>query len=273
VKLKVLCPQWGSEQLDIESFLEKAKKAGFDGIDTWVPEAKSERSRLRKLLEDYDLMMVSHQHQATGNSITEFCRSFEYYLEISAEVQPFMINSHSGRDWFSDQQNLQVIDTAERMQDKLGLVIAHETHRGRIGFCPSHAKRFFDWRPSMRVTADLSHWVCVTESYLENFQAELHEAFERTAHMHARVGFPEGPQVPDPRLPQWQPALNHFKQYWQQLFELKKSGTDIFTVTTEFGPVPYMWTRTEDGKPVSSQWELNLFMKDFLRGLITSSTA
>ena len=35
-------------------------------------------------------------------------------------------------------------------------------------------------------------WVCVTESYLEDFEKELDEAIKRAEHIHARVGFLEG---------------------------------------------------------------------------------
>ncbi len=62
----------------------------------------------------------------------------------------------------------------------------------------------------MKINADFSHWVCVTESYLENFQDELNEAIYRAEHIHARVGFTQGPQIPDPGLPAWQEPVQFF---------------------------------------------------------------
>jgi len=41
VKLIILCPQWGLEHLPIEDFFLKVKEAGYDGIDTWLPEEAS----------------------------------------------------------------------------------------------------------------------------------------------------------------------------------------------------------------------------------------
>jgi len=41
-----------------------------------------------------------------------FKASFRHYLEMSAEGDPILINSHSGRDYFSMEENLALIDIA-----------------------------------------------------------------------------------------------------------------------------------------------------------------
>jgi sugar phosphate isomerase/epimerase len=265
MQLKILCPQWGSEALKMEDFFIKVKECGYDGLETWLPESEQERKRFIRLLQQYDLSIVSHQHQAKGDTIQDFCRSFEYYLNLSMECNPILINSHSGRDYFTLEEQLQVIDVAENLSVKNNITIAHETHRGRIGFSPGNANDLFRLRPNMKITADLSHWVCVTESYLENFQEPLSAAISRAAHIHARVGFPEGPQVPDPRQPSWQEPLQFFLNIWEQMVTHQQFiGTDTFTITPEFGPPPYMWTDPITNEPVASQWDINVFMKDLL---------
>ena len=45
MKLLILCPQWGHEHLPLEDFFSKVKKAGYDGIDTWVSEDINERKK------------------------------------------------------------------------------------------------------------------------------------------------------------------------------------------------------------------------------------
>ena len=266
MKIKIFCPQWGHEHLDIEDFFAKVKDAGFDGVDTWLPENKCERNRFVRLLGEYDFSMVSHQHQAKGNNIEEFCKSFEYYLQLSLESDPILINSHSGRDYFTLEEQLKVIDTAENFSIKNNIRIPHETHRGRIGFGPVNSRDLFKLRPAMRITADFSHWVCVTETYFENFENEVDEAIKRSEHIHARVGFIEGPQISDPRLPFWQKEVQFFLGLWEKILTHHQSiGTDVFTITPEFGPPPYMWTNTEDNSPIANQWDINLFMKNLLK--------
>lgn len=197
--------------------------------------------------------------------MNDFCKSFEYYLNLSLESNPILINSHTGRDHFTMEEQLQLIDVAENFSVIKGVRVAHETHRGRIGFGPVNSRELFTLRPEMKITADFSHWVCVTESYLENFENEVNEAINRTEHIHARVGFPEGPQIPDPRSHFWQKQVDYFLKLWERILDFQRAkNTVIFTITPEFGPQPYMWSSLNDNSPVANQWEINLFMKSLL---------
>lgn len=265
MKLLLLCTQWGSEHLPLEDFFFKVKDAGYDGIDTWVPEDINERKKFIALLSKYQLKIVSHQHQAKGNDIDKYCKSLEHYLHLSVECNPLLINSHSGRDYFSFNEQLQVIDTVEEFSIKNNITIAHETHRGRIGYTPYNAMELFKQRPDMKITADFSHWTCVTESWLENSKTILEEAIKRSKHVHARIGYTQGPQIPDPRLVAWREPVDFFLGIWKQIIQHQKSiGADYFTITTEFGPPPYMWTNLNDGLPVTNQWDINCFMRNLL---------
>lgn len=266
MQVLIVSPQWGFEHLAFEDFIIKIEEAGFDGIETGVPEHPTERKNFVRLLGEYKLPIICHQHQAKGNNIDEFCRSFEYYLNLCMECNPMLINSHSGKDYFSLNDQLRVIDTANEFAIKHNIRVAHETHRGRLGFSPYNAKELFDLRPDMKITADFSHWVCVTESYLENCKDILDEAISRTEHIHARIGYPEGPQVPDPRVTEWQYATNVFMDWWTRIVAHKRaSGEKTFTITPEFGPPPYMVTDPSTGKPLADQFELNCFIKDLIR--------
>jgi sugar phosphate isomerase/epimerase len=266
MKIKILCPLWGHEHLEIEDFTAHIKKAGYDGIDTWIPEDPSAKKRLFDSLEKNELLLVSHQHQARGVAFPAFKDSFRQYLRLSAEGGPLLINSHTGKDYFSFAQNLELIDIAAEFAAASGIAVVHETHRGRIGYSPAGMGEYFDARPDLVITADLSHWVCVSESFLENFSGVLEEAIARTRHIHARVGFEEGPQIPDPRAPEWKGAVDHFTGWWDRMVESRrKAGAALLTFTTEFGPPPYMPTRPFTNEPVADQFAVNNHMKDLLR--------
>ncbi|NQX57021.1 sugar phosphate isomerase/epimerase [Pedobacter panaciterrae] len=268
MKTQILCTLWGLEHLPLEDSFLKVKQAGYDGVDAWIPEDAAERKKFIRLLDEYQFPIVCHQHQATGTDIKSFCKSFEYYLNLSMECNPILINSHSGKDYFSKDEQLRVIDTAQEFSVKRNIRVAHETHRGRIGFSPYNAMELFALRPDMKITADLSHWVCVTESYLENCPNILEEAIKRTEHIHARVGYPEGPQVTDPRVKEWQTATQIFLEWWGKIIDYKKeAGDELLTITPEFGPPPYMVTLPSNGMPVADQFEINSYMKDLLRSI------
>lgn len=266
MEIKILCPLWGHEHLDITDFCQKIREAGYDGIDTWIPEDPAIKRQLFNALERFELLLVSHQHQARGNDFEAFKASFLQYLALSAEGKPILINSHTGKDYFSFEQNLELIDIAAAFSAKRGIVIAHETHRGRVGFSPSVLMDYFRARPDFFITADLSHWVCVTESFLENFTDPLNEAIARARLIHARVGFEEGPQVPDPRAPEWQYALDHFLGWWDRMVDHRyHAHAPLLAFTTEFGPPPYLPTIPFTNQPVADQFIINCFMKDLLR--------
>lgn len=266
MEIKILAPYWGHEHVNIADFCAKIRESGYDGIDTWLPTDAAERKSLFDALQRHELLLVSHQHQAAGRDFEEFKASFWKWLEFSAEGGPILMNSHTGRDFFSFQQNLELIDIASEFSAKTGITIGHETHRGRLGYSPSVLQEFFDVRPDFCLTADLSHWVCVTESWLENFSGPLEQVIRRARHIHARVGFEEGPQIPDPRAPEWAHAIAHFTGWWDRMVASRfESGAKQLTFTTEFGPPPYLPTIPFENRPVADQFAINCYMKDLLR--------
>ena len=90
-------------------------------------------------------------------------------------------------------------------------------------------------------------------------------ALERTDHVHARIGHPEGPQVSDPRAPEWKEAVDAHFAWWDKIVEMKKQKNEMLTVLTEFGPPDYMPTQPYSRKPLADQWAINVHMKDLWR--------
>lgn len=265
MEIKILAPRWGHESQDITNFCRRIKEAGYHGVDMPMPDDITEQKKLFDALQREELLLVSHQHQASGADFGAFKDSFKKYLQFSAQGSPLLMNCHTGKDYFSFVQNLELIDIAADFSAKTGIMVAHETHRGRVGFHPASTQEYFDARPELVITADLSHWACTTESFLENFQGTLAEAIARTRHIHARVGFEEGPQIPDPRAPEWKHALEHFFGWWDRMVEGRRlAGQEVLTITTEFGPPPYLPTIPFKDVPVADQFEINVYMKDLL---------
>jgi len=266
MEIKLLSPQWGHEHLKLKTFLDKIRAAGYDGVDTWVPEDLDGKRLLFDYLQKHEMYIVTHQHRAVGSTFKRFRSSFVSQLRECALAAPLLINSHTGKDYFSLEQNLALVDAAQEFSERTGIIVAHETHRGRIGYSPQMSGELFRMRSDLTITADLSHWVCVTESMLENFKSIVDEAIRRSRHIHARVGFEQGPQVGDPRDPQWKYAVDRFLGWWDRIVAVNaRRGCKIFPITTEFGPVPYMPTLPFSRKPLADQFEVNCYMKDLLR--------
>ena len=79
----------------------------------------------------------------------------------------------------------------------------------------------------------------------------------RVRHVHARVGFTEGPQVPDPRGAWCARFTAGHMTWWAEIFEAAAAaGLDSISCTPEFGPAEYV-PQTGGGEPVANVWEIN----------------
>jgi hypothetical protein len=69
----------------------------------------------------------------------------------------------------------------------------------------------------------------------------------------------------NPRAPEWASALETHAKWWDAIRNRPALAGRDLTVTCEFGPAPgYLPTLPYTRQPVVSQWEVNLFMKEFL---------
>jgi hypothetical protein len=187
--------------------------------------------------------------------------------EDAAALHPVKINSQTGKDYFSFVQNMHFIETYNRLQQKINIPIVHELHRGRFNYAPFIAQQYFV-TTQFNITADFSHWCCVTESLLQapQWQPVMQEAINRSTHIHARVGFAEGSQVNDPRAMENATALAMHLQWWDAIVATQRQqGLSMLTITPEFGPTPYMHTQPHTQTPLANQWEINEWLLQLLK--------
>lgn len=258
---------WGLEEIPtLEERLAKIKDGGFDGVELDVPLDRETCLRAREALDKLRLAVIAQQWRSGGQTVAEHIASFEDQYERALLLKPLFLNSHTGRDHFSETENLAVFDHAENFAAKHGLPVYHETHRSRALFSVPATIKILAARPKLRLTADFSHWCCVHESLLEDQEASVTSAVNRSYHVHARVGHPEGPQVPDPRDPLWERNLDVHLGWWRKIVAARRAeGWPMLSICPEFGPPPYMTLSPFTRKPLSDLWEINCFMKDWLK--------
>lgn len=252
--------------------LEKIKRAGYDGVEIGIPAEKWRRDELRSLLEQHELDVIAHQYQAEGLTFDDYLTSFDTWIETAASFEPLLVNSHTGKDYWTMEQNLRLVDVAQRSEERYGLPIVHESHRGRFLYSAPVATEYFRRQPNLKITADLSHWVCVAESLLVGQESTLNEAIQRAGHIHARVGYAQGPQVPDPFSPRWTGELNAFSSWWLRIAQrFCREGRACLTITPEYGPPPYGRDSPQGGELVGEFFDVNLRMKEYLTAYFAES--
>lgn len=269
MRLKFFCPRWGSETLGWDAFLQKAKEAGYDGVE-WGISNDALGDSLAKVwekLEKYELEIIP-QHYGTYEA--DFPKHYDQFGAWFEKIRPFpalKVNSQTGKDFFTFDQNKALIELAGSFAQSTGVPVYHETHRNKFSFAAHIAKEYLSRMPSLKLTLDISHWVNVAESYLEDQQEAVQLAISRTEHLHARIGHPQGPQISDPRAPEWQEAVHKHLAWWDGVVEhTKRKGRDaVLTITPEFGPHPYMFSLPFTQRPIANQWDINLHMFHLLK--------
>jgi sugar phosphate isomerase/epimerase len=266
MKLVFFCPRWGSEALSPAEFIRKVRNAGYDGIEVGLADGDAAADEVLARAKDTGLAVITQHWQTMTPDLPHHLEEFEARLRRAASFDPLFINSHTGRDMFALEENLQVFALADRISAETGITILHETHRGRCLHAPWRTAELLRARPGTRLVLDISHWCNVCESLCEDQEETISELLAAVEHIHARVGHPQGPQVSDPRAPEWQSAVEAHLRWWGRIAAAKRAvGAQHLTVTPEFGPPPYLpvlpWTQM----PVASQWDINVHMMNLLR--------
>jgi sugar phosphate isomerase/epimerase len=267
MSLQFFCPRWGSEYVSWYSFLEKVRAAGYDGIEWGISQTATEKEldEVWSLAEKHRLKIIV-QNYDTGEA--EYSKHFDQFSAWLEKIRPYpcvKINSQTGRDFFCFGRNQALIEEASRFTENTGIEVVHETHRNKLLFAAHISKEYLEKLPDLKITLDASHWVCVAESFLEDQAEAMRLAIEKTEHLHARVGYPEGPQVPDPRVAEWQHAVDRHLNWWDKVAERKRNENSVLTITPEFGPSPYMVQLPGTGEPICDQWAVNVYMMELLK--------
>jgi len=257
--------KWDLDPLPLTEFLPKIKAAGFDASDIHLPSLRESPEEIAALHTRNGLALVG-MITTEGGTPEEHCASLEKRIALAARCAPAHVNCHTGKDFFSPRENLTIFEAALELSRRFGISISHETHRGRATFSAPATQDLLKSMPEIRLTADFSHWCCVHESLLADQEEAVGLAIERTDYIHARVGHAEGPQVNDPRAPEWKAELEAHLSWWQRIADAhRRHGSRELFVCPEFGPAPYMPALPFTRQPVSDLWEITLFMKELLR--------
>lgn len=254
MELKLFRHLWGVGE-PWETAFPKAKAAGYAGIECGLP-APDDELRFRALLAAHDLDYIA-QVYTTGSDVAAHVSSFRDQLVRAATFHPVHVNCHGGRDAWSPAEGQQFYAAALAIEKEAQVAVAHETHRGRITYNPWSTRDLLLRFADLKLSCDLSHWVCVCERLLTTEGEIVSLAAEHCLHLHARVGYENGPQVPDPRMPEFAPHLAAHEAWWDEVWDSQAArGMAVSTLTPEFGPPSYQHTLPPDGTPIGNLAEI-----------------
>ena len=256
--------KWEMWDDSVESFVKKAAGDGFEATEIYLDTVREDPGEVAAVHNEHGVELIG-QILTAGSSPDEHISSLERQFERAVECRPVAINLHAGRDIFDFDSNVSIFTRVIDLGRQMGIPVCVETHRGRPTYSAVETTRFLNALPDLRLTADFSHWMVVHESDLTDQPVNVDRAIERTDHIHARVGYEEGPQITDPRAPEWQRHVRRHLDLWQRVVDHHlNAGSARLTITPEFGPPTYMHTLPHTNMPVADVWETNVYMKRLL---------
>lgn len=271
MRIKYVCTYWGQKDTPAADFVKKVIENGYDGIEIEFPLSpgfeKDFLSALAGIKKSRSFVFIAQQWLPPATeSFDDYKQRFTKRIEHLASLQPDFINSHTGKDFFSFDQNCRLIETTMNLSSKTGIRILHETHRGRFSFHSYNLLPYLEKFPELELVADFSHWCTVSESLLEDQEDIMQKIIPHAAHIHARIGYEHSPQVNDFRAPEWKNHVHRFVYWWQKIIDHhKQNKKELMTICPEFGPVPYMPTAPFTQEPLADQWKENKAMMEMLK--------
>jgi hypothetical protein len=267
MELKLYKTLWGHEG-GLPEAIELAAEAGFSGIEGPAPLDISERARFFAELEAGEMEWISEVSTCTvegkfvpmpGRSAAEHLASLEEGVLRSLEGSALFVNTMAGYDAWNHDEAIRFHEGVLQLEEKYELDISVETHRGRSTYSPWLTRDILLRLPELKITCDFSHWCVVSERLiLDEEPGILALVAAHAYHIQPRVGYDQGPQVPDPRAPEHEKNLRAHECWWDVVWgSMRERGREIFTMTPEFGPDGYLQCAPFSREPVANLWELN----------------
>lgn len=265
-QLLVLRSLW-TNGFDLPSALADVAGGPYDGVEGPLPSEASARREFLARLRGSGLPFVAEiatgggyvpKHADAARHLDEF----RLAVERAREAGPLFVTALAGCDCWPLGQSADFLSQAIEFAGSLGVVASFETHRSRPAFHPWAAGELLRRVPALLLTCDFSHWCCVCERLVLDEDGDLLRRLAgRAHHIHGRVGYEQGPQVPHPADPAYASALAAHERWWDAIWDAQAAaGRTQTTLTPEFGPDGYLQSAPFSRAPAADLAEINRWM-------------
>lgn len=257
---------WGHSGSLLEA-ANQAVAASFSGLEGNADVSQARFSELQSALQTSGLRYIQEIVTAGGYvprrhaTVDEHVADVERQLQLGRSLAPQWVTIIGGCDAWTLEQSVRFFGEAREIAARMNIACSFETHRSRSLFNPWATLDILQRLPELKLTCDFSHWVVVLERQLDDDWEVVSEVAKHAYHIHARVGYDQGPQVPHPAAPEYAGALASHQRYWEAIWSAQRArGDSLTTMTPEFGPDGYLHTLPFSRLPVAELWEINAWM-------------
>lgn len=251
---------------DVAACRREVNAGFFDGIEAPAPLSREGAREYGRSMASDGIPFIAEvctggaYAPASSVSFDLHLQQFREQAERSALASPLLLSCLVGSDSWPLAKAIDFLGQALEFGRKLGIPLSFETHRSRPTFHPWLTAELLRALPELRLTCDFSHWCVVCERLVDD-DAVLELCISRARHFHARVGYAQGPQVPDPRAPEYASELFAHETWWTRIaraFQARAAAS--LTFTPEFGPDGYLHHAPFSNTPVADLADINRWM-------------
>lgn len=265
---------WGHDG-DLDAAIARALAHGFDGLEANLDHpalTAHEPPALVERLHQAGLALIVELVTGGDYVPTLACGPDEQLAELERQLarcrllQPLRITVITGSDSWPAPQQDHFLERAIALAANASAPVSIETHRSRSLFNPWAMPDLLARHPGLRLTADLSHWCCVSERLMEPQLPPVQAMADRVDHIHARVGHAQGPSVAHPFAPEAAAALEAHRDCWRLFLQCQHDRRHPHpTITPEFGPDGYLPSLPFTAMPVADLLDINTAMARWIR--------
>ena len=266
MELQLFKTLWGHHG-SLNDAADQAIETGFVGLEGNADVPLARRDELQSALQTRGLRYIQEIVTAGGYvprrqaTVEEHIADVERQLKIGQSLSPQWVTIIGGCDAWPVEQSVRFFGKVQELTARKNIGCSFETHRSRSLFNPWVTLAVLQRLPELKLTCDFSHWVVVMERQLNDDWDVVQEVARHAQHVHARVGYDQGPQVPHPAAPEYADALASHQRYWETIWSIQHAKGNLFTtMTPEFGPDGYLHTLPFTQQAVADLWEINSWM-------------
>ena len=271
MQLKIFKTMWGDKD-GYPGAVSRAAELGYDGIEGPLPRDPGVRKQLAHELRDHGLgyiLEIATTHSYVPDRSLPLQAHIDHLgqdLDLCRDLDPLMVTCLGGCDAWPLEQSVRFFQAGMELAEQYRLDISFETHRGRSLFNPWVTLEIVTRIPEIKLTGDFSHWCVVCEGLQGTEEDLIRRLLQNIQHIHGRVGYAQGPQVPDPFTSLYAEDLQSHTRWWQWIWEDQfNRNMQQTTLTPEFGLDGYEYRTPDAGLPLVDVEALNQRMALYLK--------